>query len=153
VSDFIIGSEAHILEKTGFKMTIVEKQHRHLLAALKERALPPLEAAPQGDGLLAGGNCIPLAISRLHRLSETCIANITNLSSAANELALRRQTRSVRDCEVLCDVSCLPSIGLPVTRDHPFMLISECRGRPHAIAVVPPALDGGDYHFFNHCQQ
>lgn len=96
----------------------------------------------QDAELLRDGNCIPLAVSRLHSLSDAVLGRIRQRDSAQNELAATRMTRTVKECQDLCAVGFLPHKGVQQEALQSYVLIAEGTGRPHAIAVDPVGAEG-----------
>ena len=135
VETFCTSSAAEIKEKTGISVTIVQKKHLNFFEMLGDISSRVEDVSPSDSALLKDGNCLHLALSRLMDLPEEVCSYLQNDSDASNITAVRRLARSVRSVAEAWKVTMVPHMGLHLPADGCYIVLSECDGRPHAVAM------------------
>ncbi len=132
-ASFARASEQHILTKTGFRVTIAEKQHLTLFEACKKRTIHARDVDTQ-DQLLKKGNCIPCAVAHLLGSSNEVLSRLRN-KTAENLAAQSRGARKYGQWTGTGLGHLVPCEGMPAELSGRYLLHAENGGSPHCVAL------------------
>lgn len=123
-------SADHIKKQTGFDVVIREKVHRTVLQTIKHVAV---QESVQRDAfwIQKMGNCIPSAIAALLG-SES---NIGEALAGEEATGVSTESRSYKECELLCKVKLVPCLRFSVLPPGAYLLHSEAGGQPHCVGL------------------
>eukprot|EP00435_Cladocopium_sp_Y103_P030280 s3264_g7.t1 len=146
VEDMCRQSEKYIEEKTGFKLTVREKQHRLTLDLLVANAKETAEALfDVGHTLRKAGNCIPHALACLKRsrLAEK-VASLEDMSLPENVHMEQRRGRTYEQAAKVwaCELKPIP-LRTHTVPEGKFLLHVENGPCPHCVAVERVTAEDG----------
>ena len=138
-------AEKEIWERTGFKVTVVEKQHKYFLelctqygAARDDEALSDAKYAC----LRKDGNCILRAVAQLFPGKAARVLEYMQESSAANSQATWHGSRCYKDVLTALGLHAVPQLGFSITEQGKYLVHVEHTGRPHCVSVNAVLTDG-----------
>ena len=135
VEAFNADAMAHIKEKTGFGVQIIEKVHASFQDLVfsdemaSEPACLPEEAAP----LLHNGNCIFLGMWRCAPSLQGAIAELAKADSTAGGSGIVVAARCYRKCAQAAGVSLTPHVGFVPARSGFYLIHCETEGVHHCV--------------------
>lgn len=133
---FVEQSERAILERTGFTVKIVRKDHYFFLDGARSKASRVTQVPAVSTDILRDGNCIPLALARIipdawHELGSA----VQSRTGAAARVAATSGARRYRDWLPYRGYTFEPTRGLDLSGCKHALVHCESRGRPHCVAL------------------
>ena len=121
--------ESYIQDKTGFRVTIREKQHRTVFQSIEQKSTKESQVLTSQCLLEKHGNCILAAI-----------AAVTGKGALVREALAAEphdvSCRSYRECEELCQVKLVAHLTFRELKEGNFLLHSEAGGVPHCVGLT-----------------
>ena len=121
----------HVLERTGYAVQIVSKEHLSFMELLRGVGGEPLQPPPPAH-MLGSENCIPLALGAV--LGDSSLWNAFGPAAPVPGSQAGRP-RAYRDVAADMGVQLVPELDLYALAEGKWLLHSENGGRPHCVAV------------------
>lgn len=130
IPDLCKKCESYIQDKTGFRVSIREKQHRTVFQSIEQKSTKEPQVLASQCQLEKHGNCILAAIAAVTG-KETLVRQA--LAAEPHEDV---SCRSYRECEELCQVKLVAKLTFRELKEGNFLLHSEAGGVPHCVGFT-----------------